>query len=94
MSEKKERNKRHTINLPVYDVQSQIKYITDLCTQFDFDVEKLTSFILADFIFTMENYQFSNRGDVSEAFIAFLQHVCVTGNNFKKLKEKKDGQDK
>lgn len=94
MSEKQQKTKRHTINLPVYDVQSQIKYITNLCAKFDFDVERLTSFILADFIFTMENYQISNHGDVSEAFMAFLQHACVTGNNFKKLKEKIDGQNK
>lgn len=94
MSEKKSKEKRNTINLPVYDVQSQIQYLQKLCTEFDFDVEKLTSYILADFIFTMENYQLNQGGSTSEAFMAFLQHVCVTGENFKKLKEKIDGQNK
>ena len=87
MSEKKEKNKRHTMDLPVYNVSEQIAYITGLCKEFDFDVETLTSFILADFIFTMENCQITQKCHVSEAFMAFLSHVCETGNNFRKLKE-------
>lgn len=94
MSEKKQRSKRHTMELPVYNVSEQIAYITSLCKELDFDVEQLTSFILADFIFTMENIQVAEHRHLTEAFMSFLSHACQTGNNFKKLKELYDNERK
>lgn len=73
MSEKKEKEQRRTMQLPIYNPASQLDYINSLCKTMDFSAEKLLTFILADWILNIQRCIIES--DEATAFMSFLSHV-------------------
>lgn len=86
MSEKNEKRVRKTLNLPDYDIKSQLSYLTELCKAFDFSGDRLISLILGEWIYTVQK-GLSAGEDMSNIFFAYLKKCEDTGKKFNKLKE-------
>ena len=88
MSEKKSKEKRQSrlsakLELPVFDLDAQLVEIKKLCEAFDFDQSRLVSYILAEFLFSMQTA--IEQSNVSMAFMAFLQHVEKLGKRLREV---------
>lgn len=86
MSEKKEKVKRGTISLPVYDVNKLMEYISAVCNDFNFDSTRLVTYILADWVNTFETAVITKSMSANEAFFAYLGSVANTHKNLLALK--------
>lgn len=86
MSEKKSKIKRQTMSLPVYSVEQQIKWLEDFCKPFNFEPNLLLSYLLADFIFTVEN-GIKNGSEVTDLFFSYLLGVQRTQKKFAKIRK-------
>lgn len=93
MSEKKSKLQRQTMSLPVYSVEKQINWLKDFCEPFNFDVNTLTSYLIADFIFTIENGVYRGAA-VTDLFFSYLLSVQKTHKKFSKLQEVLNGKNK
>lgn len=87
MSEKKEKQERHQILLPHYNIQEQVQFILKLCDDMDFKAEDLLSYILADWILTFQQATDKMNGSFRHAFLAYLSTCKNTSDNLLKLKE-------
>lgn len=86
MSEKKQKIKRGTIELPVYDVNKQMEYVNAICNDFHFDSTRLITYMVADWISTFQASVLSKSMTENEAFFAYLSSVKRTHDNLLKLK--------
>lgn len=86
MSEKKQKEIRNTIDVPIYDVQNQFQYIIDFCKPFEFSPQTMLSLILADWIYLVQKGLLNNMTD-KDIFISFLESAQRTSKDFKKLKK-------
>lgn len=96
MSEKKSKEQRRTIELPVYDPVKQLGYIKTLCEHQHFDADRLVSFILQEFIYTIEVAAYE-QDDFSAPFFAYLEHSVKVADKFKdfvKIVEVENGKKK
>lgn len=84
MSEKKEKDKRHTMQLPIYNPSSQLDYINKICQEMNFSSEKFLTFILADWILSFETTSLDSNAQT--AFMAFLANVEKHKERFEKLR--------
>lgn len=93
MSEKQSKKERNTLMLPTYDLQKQLDYIKSICLEFQFDNDRLMSYIIADFIFGLQ-YTIMINGDdgkaANDAFFSYLANVKKTYDNFMSFKAKYD----
>lgn len=94
MSEKKEKIKRGTIELPVYDVKKQMEFISAVCNDFNFDASRLVTYILADWINTFQTAVLSKRMNANEAFFAYLSSVRRVYDNLSKLRKEVENEKK
>lgn len=94
MSEKKQKIKRGTIELPVYDVNKQMEYISAICNDFNFDSTRLITYMIADWINTFQAVVLSKRLTANEAFFAYLSSVKRTHGNLQKLKKEVENESK
>lgn len=85
MSEKKSKEKRHTMQLPIYNPASQLDYINNVCKSMDFSPEKFLTFILADWI--LHYQRASLQSNEQTAFMSFLSSVEKQKSEFEKIKE-------
>lgn len=54
MSEKKTKEKRHTIAIPKYDLQDILADMTNICKAFEMSGDQLIAIILADWMMTFD----------------------------------------
>lgn len=92
MSEKKQKEVRNTVDVPIYNIQNQFQYVIDFCKPFDFDPQVMLSLILADWIELVEK-GLLKKIDEKEIFISYLEHSSKIRKSFDKLKKeiKKNG---
>lgn len=96
MSEKKSKEQRRTIELPVYKPERQLSYIKALCASQHFDADHLVSLILQEFIYTIELAAYE-QDDFSAPFFAYLEHSVKVADKFKdfiKKVEVENGKEK
>lgn len=87
MSEKKTKEKRNTINVPLYNIDSQMNYLIQCCKDFEFEPQKLLSLIVADWIYLVQT-GLAKGMDIKDVWISYLEHSERQRKNFEKLKEK------
>lgn len=80
------RNTKLQLDLPIYDLKSQLDYITQICKDYEFDGDRLISYILADFIFVVQKGLCSHK-NMDTIFVKYLQHTSQQRKLFDKLKE-------
>lgn len=78
--------KNTKIDIPIYDMKSQLDYISSICKEFDFSCDILVSLILADWIYTVQ-LGLSKDMSVSDIFVQYLKKSVRTRKSFDKLKE-------
>lgn len=86
MSEKKQKEIRNSIEVPIYDVQNQFQYIIDFCKPFEFSPQTMLSLILANWIYTVQKGLLNNMTD-KDIFISYLESAQKTSKDFQKLKK-------
>lgn len=86
MSEKRNKEQRNTIDIPIYDIESQINYLIQICKDFDFNPQNLLSLIIADWIYSVQK-GLKKGMDIKDIFITYLESVQKTRKNFDKLKK-------
>lgn len=90
MSEKKSKEVRQTVSVPVYNVEKQMDYLIKFCKSFDFSPQVLLSLILAEFIYTVEAGLTYKDMTLEDIFIAYLELAQRTRKKYDKLKIKID----
>lgn len=94
MSEKKQKEVRNTIDVPIYDLQNQFQYIIDFCKPFEFSPQTMLSLIVADWIELVQT-GLVKKIDEKDIFISYLEHCQKIRKSFDKLKkqlEKKENE--
>lgn len=86
MSEKQNKQKRNSIDVPIYDIESQMNYLIQLCKDFDFNPQNLLSLIIADWICLVQK-GLQKGMDIKEIFVLYLESAQKTRKNFDKLKK-------
>lgn len=86
MSGKKQKVKRGSIELPIYDVNKQLQFIDAVCNDFNFDSSRLITYMIADWIAAFQAGVLSKSMTANEAFFAYLSSVKRTHDNLLKLK--------
>lgn len=86
MSEKKSKEVRRDVFVPVYNVEKQMDYLIKFCKSFDFNPQVLLSLILAEFIYTVESGGFYKNMKPDEIFVSYLERAQRTRKDFDKLK--------
>lgn len=86
MSEKRNKEQRNTIDIPVYDIESQMNYLIQICKDFDFNPQNLLTLIIADWIYLVQT-GLKKGMDIKEIFIAYLKSTQKTRKNFDKLRK-------
>lgn len=86
MSEKRNKERRNTIDIPVYDIESQMNYLIQICKDFDFNPQNLLSLVIADWIYLVQT-GLKKGMDIKDIFIAYLESAQRTRKNFDKLKK-------
>lgn len=87
MSEKKEKVKRGTISLPVYDINKLMEYVNAVCNDFGFDSTRLVTYMVADWVNCFETSIISKRMTENEAFFAYLSSVSRSYENLSALRK-------
>lgn len=82
----KTNKKLFQLSLPVYDLKSQLEYITTICKELEFDGDRLISYILADWIYTVQS-GFTRKMDMQTIFVKYLKHIESQHKAFNKLKK-------
>lgn len=85
--------KNTKVPVPVYDMKSQLDYLSFICKEFDFSCDTLISLILADWIYTFQ-LGLSRDMSGSDIFVRYIKKSVRTRENFRKLAEVIDGQKK
>ena len=83
MSEKK--NKQ--IQIPLYNVEEQMNFISSVCADFEFDPKKLIPLILADWICTFQEATSKMSGKAYPAFISYLKSTTKTYDKLNQIRE-------
>ena len=81
------KNGKVNLNLPVYDTKSQSDYIMAICKDIDFPVEKLVSFVFADFIYLVQKGLVEKKLDLNTILFEYFVHQERQSKDFNKLKE-------
>lgn len=74
------------LELPIYDMKSQLDYISTICKEYEFDCDKMVSFILADFILLVQQGLVKGM-NMDTIFISYLKHQVKQRKTFDKYKE-------
>lgn len=90
MSEKKFKEVRRNVSVPVYNVEKQMDYLISFCKPFDFSPQVLLSLILAEFIYAAEAGLTYKDMKPEDIFIAYLERAQRTRKDYDKLKIKID----
>ena len=90
MSEKKSKEVRRNVEVPVYNVEKQMQYLINFCKPFDFSPQALLSLILAEFIYAVEAGLLYKDMKPDEIFISYLNRAQRTRKDYDKLKSKID----
>lgn len=86
MSEKRNKEQRNTIDIPIYDIESQMNYLIQICKDFDFNPQNLLTLIIADWICLVQT-GLQKGMDIKDIFIAYLESTQRTRKKFDKLKK-------
>lgn len=80
------KNTKFEINLPKYDLQSQLRYITAICQEFDFDGDTLISYVMSDFIRLYDDGLVRGMSP-SDVFVSYLRHIEKQHKHFLERKD-------
>ena len=81
------------LNLPIYDADKQCEYIKQFADFSDIPMSKFLSFILAEWIYTIQDGIIKKNVSPEEALFAFLVRVQDTSRKLNELsKEVKNGK--
>lgn len=81
------KNNQITLNLPVYDLKSQYDYIKYICDDLELDINKVVSFILADFILGVQKGLVEKKMDMNEIMFNYFALAEKQTKEFERLKE-------
>lgn len=84
---KVDKNNQITLNLPVYDLKSQYDYIKTICDDLELDINKVVSFILADFILGVQKGLIEKKMDMNEIMFNYFALAEKQIKEFERLKE-------
>lgn len=82
------------LDLPIYDLQSQANYISQICKDLDLDVNQVTTFILADFILGIQKGLLEKKMDLNEIMFNYFALQEKQAKEFNRLKELMQCQEK
>lgn len=94
MSEKKNKTKRSTLNIPQYDQVKQAEWMLSFARMVNIPIDILTSVVLADFIMNIDCAYIKTHTDYSTVFFSFLAHHLERVNNYKALCEEDNAEKK
>ena len=81
------KNTKIDITLPLYDVESQSRFIIDLASSADIDAKMLLGLILADWIATFYKSFDLSGGDSYKALVSFLSGCEKTKDFLNEIKD-------
>lgn len=82
MSEKKN---KHKIDIPIYDVEPQMDFITSVCNSMKFDAKVLITLIFADWICNFQ--EISSIQGPEKALLSYLSSCKSTRDKLIQLRE-------
>ena len=81
------KNKNKTIDIPIYDIEGQMSFITSVCQDFGFEPQKLIPLILADWICTFQEATSKMSGNAYSAFLSYLKSTNSTSEKLHQIKK-------
>lgn len=90
MSEKKTKEKRHTISIPKYNLEDILADMTNICKAFEMNGDQLIAIILADWMMTFDMATFGNPlfGEDKHPMLSFLKSHENHVEKFREWKRK------
>lgn len=88
------KNTKININIPKYDVEGQMNFLTHLCEACHFDVRTLITLIFADWINLFQVASAQNSGNFEKAFHSFLATCEKTASSLRAMREAIENEDK
>lgn len=79
------KNTKINIEIPLYDIEGQLSFVSDVCNTFEFDTKKLIPLMFADWILHFQE-QCQVVGP-HKAFLGYLEHTKVTHSKLMELKK-------
>lgn len=90
MSEKKTKEKRHTIVIPKYNLEDILADMTNICKAFEMNGDQLIAIILADWMMTFDMATTDKTlfGEDKHPMLSFLKSHEIHVSKFREWKRK------